>query len=147
MADSTETDSSEEKDPDWQNTLIRVYLFVCRHWAGRLQAVTQRQSNNSEPDFTDEEVLTIYLFGLTRDRETIKAIYEKAIHEYAEDHFHEWFPDLPCYGDYVQRLNRLSAAFAPLTEAAIAEVHSEAVAQTLRIADSFPAGMAREVRR
>jgi len=31
MADSTETDSSEEKDPDWQNTLIRVYLFVCRH--------------------------------------------------------------------------------------------------------------------
>ena len=30
MADSTEKDSSEEKDPDWQNTLIRVYLFVCR---------------------------------------------------------------------------------------------------------------------
>ena len=141
MADSTETDSSEEKDPDWQNTLIRVYLFVCRHWAGRLQAVTQRQSNNSEPDFTDEEVLTIYLFGLIRDRETIESI-----HEYAEDHFSEWFPDLPCYGSYVQRLNRLNAAFAPLTEAAIAEVDSEEVIQTLRIADSFPVMMAKEKR-
>ena len=36
------------------------------------------------PDFTDEEVLIIYLFGLIRDRETIKAI-----HECAEDHFPE----------------------------------------------------------
>ena len=132
---------SEETDHDWQNTLIRVYLFVCRYWTGSLQAVAQRQSNNSDPNFTDEEVLTIYLFGLIRDRETIKSI-----HEYAEDHFPEWFPDLPCYGGYVQRLNRLSAAFAPLTEAAIAEVDSEAVAQTLRIADSFPVMMAKEKR-
>jgi len=132
---------SERQRPDWENTLIRVYLFVCRYWTGRLQAVAQRQSNNSDPDFTDEEVLTIYLFGLIRDRETIKSI-----HEYAEDHFPEWFPDLPCYGGYVQRLNRLSAAFAPLTEAAIAEVDSEAVAQTLRIADSFPVMMAKEKR-
>lgn len=132
---------SEETDPDWQNTLIRVYLFVCRYWTGRLQAVAQRQSNNSAPDFTDEEVLTIYLFGLIRDRETIKSI-----HEYAEDHFPEWFPDLPCYGGYVQRLNRLSAAFAPLTEAAIAEVDGEEITRSLRIADSFPVMMAKEKR-
>ena len=33
------------------------------------------------------------------------------------------------YGSYVQRLNRLSAAFAPLTEVAIAEVDSEEVIQ------------------
>ena len=115
-------------------------LFVCRHWAGRLQAVTQRQSNNSEPDFADEEVLTIYLFGLIRGRETTKAI-----HEYTEDHFPSGFPICPV-GGYVQRLNQLSAAFAPLTETAIAEVDSDAVAQTLRIADSFPVMMAKEAR-
>ena len=132
---------SEETDHDWQSTLIRVYLFVCRHWTGRLQAVAQRQSNNSNPDFTDEEVLTIYLFGLIRKRNTIKDI-----HEYAEDHFSEWFPDLPSYGGYVQRLNRLSAAFASLTEAAIAEVNSKELTQTLRIADSFPVMMAKEKR-
>ena len=50
------------------------------------------------------------------------------------------------YGSYVQRLNRLNAAFAPLTEAAIAEVDSEEVIQTLRIADSFPVMMAKEKR-
>jgi hypothetical protein len=114
--DGSERDDDGTDDAGWKNTLIRVYLFVCKRWSSGLCAACQRQSNNSNPDFTDEEVLTIYLFGLIRKRETIKDI-----HEYAEDHFPEWFPDLPSYGGYVQRLNRLSAAFAPLTEAAIAE--------------------------
>jgi hypothetical protein len=139
--DDSEIGDTDADDSDWENTLIRVYLFVCRRWSSGLCAVSQRQSNNSNPDFTDEEVLTIYLFGLIRKRETIKEI-----HEYAEDHFPEWFPDLPSYGGYVQRLNRLSAAFAPLTEAAIAEVNSEEVIETLRIADSFPVMMAKEKR-
>ncbi|MCS3662408.1 IS982 family transposase [Salinibacter ruber] len=139
--DDSEIGDTDADDSDWKNTLIRVYLFVCRRWSSGLCTVAQRQSNNSHPDFTDEEVLTIYLFGLIRKRETIKEI-----HEYAEDHFPEWFPDLPSYGGYVQRLNRLSAAFAPLTEAAIAEVNSEEVIETLRIADSFPVMMAKEKR-
>jgi len=122
--------------------LIRVYLFVCRHYRdGGLRAVVQRQSNNANPNFTDEEVLTIYLFGLLRKRDTIKDI-----HEYAEDHFSEWFPDLPSYAGYVQRLNRLSPVFAPLTEAAVSEIDSEEIVQTLRIADSFPVMMAKEKR-
>lgn len=62
--------------------LVRIYLFVCQRYRGRLGATAQRQSNNSEPGFTDEEVLTIYLFGLFKKRETIREI-----HEYAEDHF------------------------------------------------------------
>jgi hypothetical protein len=124
---------SEEKDLDWQNTLIRVYLFVCRRWTASLHAVAQRQSKNPNPDFTDEGVLTIYLFGLIRNRETVKEI-----HEYAEDHFPEWFPDLPSHGGYVQRLNRLGVTFVPLTEAATAEVGGEEIVETLRIADSFP---------
>ncbi len=44
---------------DTRFTLVRIYLFVCRHYQGRLVATVQRQSNNSEPDFTDEEVLKI----------------------------------------------------------------------------------------
>lgn len=114
--------------------LIRVYLFVCRRYRDEgLCAVAQRQSNNADPDFTDEEVLTVYLFGLLRKRDTIKDI-----HEYAEDHFSEWFPDLPSYAGYVQRLNRLSVVFAPLTKAALDETSSEEVIESLRIADSFP---------
>jgi hypothetical protein len=38
---------------------------TCR-FGGRLAAAAQRQSNNSDPDFTDEEVLTIYVFGLIK---------------------------------------------------------------------------------
>ena len=61
---------------DHQRTLIWIYLFICRHYRGRLAAVAQRQSNNSDPDFTDEEVLTIYLFGLFKKRTTISEIHE-----------------------------------------------------------------------
>jgi hypothetical protein len=108
-------------------------ISVCRRWTASLHAVAQRQSKNPNPDFTDEGVLTIYLFGLIRNRETVKEI-----HEYAEDHFPEWFPDLPSHGGYVQRLNRLGVTFVPLTEAATAEVGGEEIVETLRIADSFP---------
>ena len=139
--DDSDIAASEPEDAEWKDTLIRVYLFVCRRWTAHLHAVAQRQSNNSDPEFTDEEVLTIYLFGLIRKRETVKDI-----HGYAEDHFPEWFPDLPSYAGYVRRLNRLSAVFAPLTQAAIAEIGSEEVTQTLRIADSFPVMMAKEKR-
>ena len=45
--------------------LVWIYLFICERSA-RFEALTQRQSNNHNPDFTDEEVLTIYLFGLVK---------------------------------------------------------------------------------
>ncbi len=124
---------------DPQYTLVRIYLFVCRHHRGRLAATVQRQSNNSEPDFTDEEVLTIYLFGLAKKRETISEI-----HEYAEDHFSEWFPDLPSYQSYNRRLSRLNAVFSPLVEKALEEIDGEGFRKNmLRIVDSMPIMLAK----
>jgi len=117
-----------------QYTLVRIYLFVCQHYRGRIAATTQRQSNNDQPDFTDEEVLTIYLFGLFKKRETVTDI-----HEYAEDHFSDWFPDLPTQKSYNRRLNRLSAVFSPLIEKALQEIDGKRARKTiLRIADSMP---------
>ena len=117
-----------------QYTLVRIYLFVCRHYRGRLAATARRQSNNNQPDFTDEEVLTIYLFGLFEKRDTISEI-----HKYAEDHFSDWFPDLPSYQSYNRRLNRLSAVFSPLIEKALQQIEGEGARKTiLRIADSIP---------
>jgi hypothetical protein len=124
---------------DAQHTLVRIYLFVCRHYRGRLAAAVQRQSNNDQPDFTDEEVLTVYLFGLAKKRETISDI-----HEYAEDHFSDWFPDLPSYQSYNRRLNRLKAVFSPLVEKALEEIDGEGARKNiLRIADSMPIMMAK----
>ena len=98
---------------DAQHTLVRIYLFVCQRYRRRLRAAAQRQSNNSQPDFTDEEVLTVYLFGLIKKRRTITEIYD-----YIADHFSEWFPEMPSYQGYNRRLCRLSAVFAPLVEEA-----------------------------
>ena len=128
---------------DAQHTLVRIYLFVCRHYRGRLAATVQRQSNNDEPDFTDEEVLTIYLFGLFKKREKVSDI-----HEQTEDHFLGWFPDLPSYQSYNRRLNRLKAVFSPLVEKALQEIDCEESREKsqetmLRIVDSMPIMMAK----
>jgi hypothetical protein len=124
---------------DAQYTLVRIYLFVCRHYRGRLAATVQRQSNNSEPDFTDEEVLTIYLFGLAKKRETVSEI-----HEYVEEHFLDWFPDLPSYQSYNRRLNRLNAVFSPLVEKALEEIDGQGCHKNmLRIVDSMPIMLAK----
>ena len=76
----------------------------------------QRQSPNARPAFTDEEVLTVYLFALMYSHHTVKAIYD-----YVQAHFADWFPEMPSYAGYVYRLNRLHAVYAPLLEAALEE--------------------------
>jgi hypothetical protein len=120
-----------------------MYLFVCRRYRGEVCAAAQRQSNNSDPDFTDREVLAIYLFGIAEKKRTVSGIYR-----YVASHFSEWFPDLPatCNG-YRERLNRMSAVFAPLVEEALSEIDGQARrAEATRIVDSMPIMMASEKR-
>ncbi len=120
---------------DPQYTLVRIYLFVCRRYRHRLRACVQRQMGNARPDFTDEEVLTIYLFGITiylfgiiEKRRTISEIYD-----YTANHTSPiTFPAgsrifrptaaTTTHGGYNQRLNRLSAVFALLAGEPLKEV-------------------------
>jgi hypothetical protein len=118
---------------DWESTLIGIYVFVHEDFGSELYALGQRQSNNHSPRFTDEEVVTIYLFGLIKGRRTLRDI-----HTYVVDHLSTWFPDLPSYGGYVQRLNRLSDVFAALTEKALEAVSQVGVIASRRLVDSFP---------
>jgi hypothetical protein len=48
---------------DWQEQLISVYLFVCKEYQQELCGYITRLSNHSDLSFSDEEVITIYLFG------------------------------------------------------------------------------------
>lgn len=41
--------------------LISIYLYICDLYVSELNYLCQRFSNNNEPYFTDQEVITIYL--------------------------------------------------------------------------------------
>lgn len=62
-------------DMDIQHTLIWIYLFVCQYYWIDIAVTVQRQSNNRVPVLTDEEVLTIYLFGLVNNRTSIREVH------------------------------------------------------------------------
>jgi hypothetical protein len=96
---------------DWEYQLISVYLFVCIHHQKTLKHFVQRMSNNADLSFTDEEVITIYLCGLMDKRHTLKEIYV-----YADRHLRGYFPLLPSYVAFVQRINIISGVFIPLVE-------------------------------
>ncbi len=78
-------------------------------------------------------LVRIYLFGLAKNREAVSDI-----HEQVEDHFSDWFPDLPPYQSYNSRLNRLNAVFSPLVEKSLEEIDGERFRKNmLRIVDSM----------
>lgn len=116
---------------DWQYTLVETYVLICDRFSKELCVHAQRMSNNHCPVFTDEEVVTIYLFGTMQGHCQIKAIYD-----YTRNHLRKWFPHLPTYQTYVSRLSRLSYVFMKLTE------HISTLAQQLdlstKLVDSFP---------
>lgn len=63
-----------------------------------LQYQCMRMSNNNKPIFTDEELLTIYIFcGAIEQRFTIKAI-----HTFAKEYLQDWFPNIPTYQTFNQ---------------------------------------------
>jgi hypothetical protein len=127
---------------DWQDTLIQLYLYITKHYENQLAPYAERFSNNQHPPrFTDEEVLTIYLFGLIRGHKTIQAIYT-----YTHDHLASWFPALISYGGYVQRLNRLCDLFPVLIEEVLRAYPVSDRSESVRLIDSMPIILAQEKR-
>ena len=125
----------------WQDTLIQLYLYICQHYQRHLGPLALRLSNNDHPEFTDEEVLTIYLFGIIKKHRTIQDIYG-----YVKDHLFDWFPALPSYGGYVQRLNRLCEVFPALVEQVLRDCARCGVLEDVRLVDSMPVVLAHERR-
>lgn len=122
---------------DWQIELIQLYVYIYEHYHNHLWVYCQRMSNNSAPKFSDVEVITIYLWGIMKKRHEIKDIYE-----YTRDHLGEWFPHLPSYFAYVQRLNQFGSLFVALTEQIQTDCPKLGVLQEIRLIDSMPIIMA-----
>jgi hypothetical protein len=76
----------------------------------------QRLSNNFRPKFTDEECMTVYLFGIAEGKFEFKAIYE-----FIKDYWSDWFPALPSYQNFNRRVNLLADAFRALCALLITE--------------------------
>jgi hypothetical protein len=74
-------------------------------------AHAQRQSNNFRPKFTDEECITTYIWGLNNQKFDVRACYD-----FIKDYYGEWFPDLPSYQAYNNRICYLADAFKALAD-------------------------------
>lgn len=122
---------------DWQLRLITLYEFICKHYDEHLWVHCERFSPYARVDFTDEEVLCIYLWGIMNKRFEVSALYEDT-HRYLQ----AWFAKLPSYGGYVQRLNRLADVFVPLLETIQQHVPDTQVLQEIRLMDSLPIRLA-----
>ena len=87
--------------------LISIYLYICDLYDSELKYLCQRFSNNNEPEFTDQEVITIYLYVMQVEQR----LKIKQIHSFANDYLRSWFPRLHSYEAFVVRINRLSEVF------------------------------------
>ena len=121
----------------WQTNLIKLYCAVCDN-SSTIEAVMQRQSNNFRPQFSDEECITVYLWGISQRR-----FEQKTIYEYTRNHLLEWFPKLPSYQAFSDRLNRLAPAFQALAEYWLSIIGVDLQEQMEYIVDSCPIILAR----
>jgi hypothetical protein len=87
--------------------------------------------------FTDEEVICIYLWGVMDKRFEIRAIYADTQRQLST-----WYPKLPSYGGYVQRLNRVAGVFVPLLEALRDTFPDTEVRQEIGLMDAMPIRLA-----
>lgn len=123
-----------------QIQLISLYCTVCQHYYNRLVATAQRQSNNFCPKFTDEECITIYIWGLLEQRFDVKSIYN-----FIKDYYNEWFPTLPSYQAFNKRLCYLADTFKALAEILLCELDAPTEVKTYLI-DSMPIVVANQKR-
>ena len=97
--------------------LVEIFFYVSNAYEKELKYSCERFSNNDCPEFSDEEIMTVYLFCTNQEQRTkIKQIYQ-----FADDYLRSWFPKLPSYAAFNNRLNRLSEAFRLLTASLLQE--------------------------
>lgn len=114
--------------------LIQVYFYVCEIYEEQLQWHSMRfTKNQSVPSFTDQELLTTYLFGLGLERR----FRVKDIYDYTANHWLSWFPQLPSYTAYNARLNRLASVFPVLVEHLLAK-YEAGQCLSISLTDSMP---------
>ena len=126
---------------DWQEELISLFVYICKHYENGLWVFGERLSPNIYPKFSDCEVITVYIWGIFKGHQEIKAI-----HSYINEHLREWFPELPQYSTYILRLNRLSEIFVHLISQIQMDFPELTETEFVRLIDSMPIMIAKAQR-
>jgi hypothetical protein len=101
--------------------LIKLYYYVCEEYNNYLRWNVQRFSPNGQlGQISDEEIITIYLFCVAYE-EKYKV---KSMHKHITKYWKSWFPSLPSYQTFNERLNRIADVF-PLLVDRIIENHGQ----------------------
>lgn len=120
-----------------ENTLIQIYLFVCQIYDTCSDTCFQRLSNNREPDFTDQELITIWLFAHLNDK-----FRKKQMHAFIKHYWSDWFPLLPSYQTFCYRLNKLESSFQTVGGKLLESLKMKTAFETDAIVDSMPVMLA-----
>ena len=107
--------------------LIELYCYVSAIYDSRLAYSVQRFSNNCLPKFTDQEIMTNYLWATLQKQYTKKDVYK-----YAVNHLIEYFLNIPSYQAFNNRLTNLHEAFRELT-CILASIFTNKFSSILRI--------------
>lgn len=114
--------------------LTAIYLYICQLHDKELKYLSQRYSNNDKPDFTDQEVMTIYIYVMRQEqRFRISQIYT-----FADEYLRSWFPKLPSYQAFNYRLNRLSEPLKAVAAHIIADLKPLDCSGETSLLDSMP---------
>lgn len=127
---------------DWQEKLISLYLFICNEYKTHLGSYCERMTNHADLSFSDEEVITIFINGVIDKRRELKEIYNDA-----SRHLKKWFPKLPSYTAFIQRINRISDVFIPLIESLQSKLPENTFIEMQQVIDSMPIVIAKQGRR
>jgi hypothetical protein len=114
--------------------LVEIYFYICETFEKDLKFSCQRFTNNNNPEFTDQEIMTIYLFVISQE----KRFQIKEIYRFADVYLRSWFPKLPSYAAFNNRLNRLSEAFRMLTTSLLQEYQPSDCILQESLLDSLP---------
>lgn len=114
--------------------LIAIYLYICKLHNEELQYLCQRYTNNDKPDFTDQEIMTLYLFSVQEEqRFSVSQVYA-----FADSYLRSWFPGLPSYKAFNNRLNRLSEAFKAVAAHSLSTFIPAECDPNVSLLDSMP---------
>src|SRR5947209_11573467 len=121
-----------------ENLLIEIYLFVCQTYDTSSKTCYQRLGNNSKPEFTDQELITIWFFA------HLEGCFEKKkMHTLILKYWRNWFPRLPSYQTFVLRLNRLEPAFQTFGMVLSGALAAQHTPELDHLVDSLPVMLAR----